>query len=80
MALNAVSRRFEYQADRFACELHAIIDGDAASVIRKKEAMKDMGTRPCWARTRRFRLHAENLSTSPGSTGYTLPIITATQH
>jgi STE24 endopeptidase len=59
MALNAVSRRFEYQADRFACELSAIIDADAAS-DKEKEAMKDMGTRLGRALV---SLHAENLST-----------------
>ncbi len=59
MALNAVSRRFEYQADRFACELPAIIDADAAS-DNEKEAMKDMGTRLGRALV---SLHAENLST-----------------
>lgn len=59
MALNAVSRRFEYQADRFACELPAIIDADAAS-DEEKEAMKDMGTR---LGRSLVSLHAENLST-----------------
>jgi STE24 endopeptidase len=59
MALNAVSRRFEYQADRFACELPVIIDADAAS-DKEKEAMKDMGTRLGRALV---SLHAENLST-----------------
>jgi STE24 endopeptidase len=56
MALNAVSRRFEYQADRFACELPAIIDASD----KEKEAMKDMGTRLGRALV---SLHAENLST-----------------
>lgn len=59
MALNAVSRRFEYQADRFACELPAIIDANAAS-DKEKESMKDMGTRLGRALV---SLHAENLST-----------------
>ncbi|KAI0279546.1 peptidase family M48-domain-containing protein, partial [Russula aff. rugulosa BPL654] len=75
MALNAVSRRFEYQADRFACELHAIIDADAAS-DEEKEAMKDMGTRLGRALV---SLHAENLSTVWVDWLYPL-IITATQH
>ncbi|SRR5713226_5236829 len=59
MALNAVSRRFEYQADRFACELPSILDADAAS-DKEKEAMKDMGTRLGRALV---SLHVENLST-----------------
>jgi STE24 endopeptidase len=57
MALNAVSRRFEYQADRFACDLPAIVNGDSAS---EKDAMKDMGTRLGRALV---SLHVENLST-----------------
>ena len=56
MALNAVSRRFEFQADRFACELPAILDVSAS----EKEAMKDMGSRLGRALV---GLHAENLST-----------------
>ena len=36
MALNAVSRRFEYQADRFACELRTQL---------KSDDMADMGAR-----------------------------------
>jgi STE24 endopeptidase len=57
MALNAVSRRFEYQADRFACDLPAIVNVDSAS---EKDAMKDMGTRLGRALV---SLHVENLST-----------------
>ncbi|KAI9438345.1 peptidase family M48-domain-containing protein [Lactarius indigo] len=57
MALNAVSRRFEYQADRFACELPEILHLESVS---EKEAMKDMGTRLGRALV---RLHVENLST-----------------
>jgi STE24 endopeptidase len=57
MALNAISRRFEYQADRFACELPAIVHVESAA---DKEAMKDMGTRLGRALV---SLHVENLST-----------------
>jgi STE24 endopeptidase len=57
MALNAVSRRFEYQADRFACDLPAILHSDSTS---ENEAMKDMGTRLGRALV---TLHVENLST-----------------
>ncbi|KAI0298335.1 metalloendopeptidase [Multifurca ochricompacta] len=57
MALNAVSRRFEYQADRFACELPSILHAESAE---EKEAMKDMGTRLGRAL---IGLHVENLST-----------------
>ena len=57
MALNAVSRHFEYQADRFACELPEILQVDSVS---EKEAMKDMGTRLGRALV---GLHVENLST-----------------
>src|SRR6266404_4407050 len=57
MALNAVSRRFEYQADRFACKLPEILHVDSAS---EKEAMNDMGTRLGRAL---ISLHVENLST-----------------
>ncbi|KAI0265446.1 metalloendopeptidase [Gloeopeniophorella convolvens] len=57
MALNAVSRRFEYQADRFACDLSAILRVESE---KEKEAMKDMGTRLGRALV---GLHVENLST-----------------
>ncbi|KAI0301353.1 metalloendopeptidase [Russula brevipes] len=57
MALNAISRRFEYQADRFACELPAIIHVESAE---DKEEMKDMGTRLGRAL---ISLHVENLAT-----------------
>jgi len=57
MALNAISRRFEYQADHFACELPAILHLESAA---DKEAMKDMGTRLGHALV---GLHVENLST-----------------
>ena len=59
MALNAISRKFEYQADRFACELPAILQADSVSE-KDREAMKDMGTRLGRAL---ISLHAENLST-----------------
>jgi len=51
MALNAVSRRFEYQADRFACELQTML---------KAEEMQDIGARLGRAL---IALHVENLST-----------------
>lgn len=51
MALNAVSRRFEYQADRFACELQTQL---------KDDDMRDMGKRLGRAL---ITLHVENLST-----------------
>ena len=51
MALNAVSRRFEYQADRFACELRTQL---------KSDDMADMGARLGRALV---ALHVENLST-----------------
>lgn len=57
MAVNALSRRFEYQADRFACNLPAIIHTESAA---DKEEMKDMGTRLGRALV---TLHVENLST-----------------
>src|SRR5713101_3521404 len=57
MALNAISRRFEYQADRFACKLPAILHLESAA---EKEGMKDMGTRLGRALV---GLHVENLST-----------------
>jgi STE24 endopeptidase len=57
MALNAISRRFEYQADRFACELPAILHVESAA---DKEEMKDMGTRLGRAL---ISLHVENLAT-----------------
>ncbi|THH19549.1 hypothetical protein EW146_g1633 [Bondarzewia mesenterica] len=51
MALNAVSRRFEYQADHFACELGTRL---------KSDDMGDMGSRLGRALV---TLHVENLST-----------------
>ena len=51
IAMNAVSRRFEYEADRFACELENKLS-DAA--------MGDMGGRLGRAL---IALHVENLST-----------------
>ena len=59
MALNAISRRFEYQADRFACELPSILNADSAS-DKDREATKDIATRLGRAL---ISLHAENLST-----------------
>ncbi|KAH9984847.1 peptidase family M48-domain-containing protein [Russula vinacea] len=59
MALNAISRRFEYEADRFACDLPKVLHADSASE-KDKDAMKDMGTRLGRALV---SLHAENLST-----------------
>jgi STE24 endopeptidase len=57
LALHAISRRFEYQADRFACELHAIVKDQPAA---EKESMKDMGSRLSRAL---ITLHVKNLST-----------------
>ncbi|OBZ72864.1 CAAX prenyl protease 1 [Grifola frondosa] len=51
LGMNAVSRRFEYQADRFACELQNKL---------KVEEMSDMGDRLGRALV---TLHVENLST-----------------
>ena len=51
MAMNAISRRFEFEADRFACELQNKL---------KSEQMKDMGDRLGAALV---TLHVENLST-----------------
>ncbi|KAI0033303.1 peptidase family M48-domain-containing protein [Vararia minispora EC-137] len=51
MLLNAVSRRFEYQADRFACELPTRL---------KDDDMRGVGARLGRAL---IRLHVENLST-----------------
>src|ERR1700742_4318887 len=51
MALNAVSRRFEYEADRFACTLQQKL---------KSDDMRDMGSRLGSALV---KLHVENLST-----------------
>lgn len=51
ITMNAVSRRFEYEADRFACELHSTL---------KDEKMVDMGDRLGRAL---IALHMENLST-----------------
>ncbi|KAL6303623.1 peptidase family M48-domain-containing protein [Sparassis latifolia] len=51
IAMNAVSRRFEYQADRFACELQTML---------KEQSMSDMGDRLGRAL---ITLHVKNLST-----------------
>jgi len=51
MGMNAISRRFEFQADKFACELQHKL---------KSEDMKDMGDRLGKAL---ITLHVENLST-----------------
>ena len=51
IAMNAVSRKFEYEADQFACELQTKL-GDAK--------MADMGDRLARAL---IALHVENLST-----------------
>jgi len=51
IGMNAVSRRFEYEADRFACELQDTL---------KAEEMKDLGDRLGRALT---TLHVKNLST-----------------
>lgn len=51
IAMNAVSRRFEYQADQFACELQHML---------KAEDMADMGDRLGRALV---ALHVKNLST-----------------
>ena len=51
MVMNAISRRFEFEADRFACELQHKL---------KSEKMKDMGDRLGAAL---ITLHVENLST-----------------
>ncbi|CCL98879.1 uncharacterized protein FIBRA_00886 [Fibroporia radiculosa] len=51
IGMNAVSRRFEYQADHFACELQHML---------KTESMADMGDRLGRALV---TLHVENLST-----------------
>ena len=51
IAMNAVSRRFEYEADRFACELETQLG---------EPAMADMGDRLGRAL---IALHVENLST-----------------
>jgi len=51
MGMNAVSRRFEFEADRFACELQRKL---------KSEDMRDMGDRLGRAL---ITLHVENLST-----------------
>lgn len=51
IALNAVSRKFEYEADQFACELQ--------SMLKAKE-MSDMGDRLGRAL---ITLHVKNLST-----------------
>lgn len=59
MTINSLSRRFEYQADRFACEL------DSQGLGGEKEEGKSdeestMRARLCRALV---ALHAENLST-----------------
>ena len=51
MVMNAISRRFEFEADRFACELQHKL---------KSEQMKDMGDR---LGTALITLHVKNLST-----------------
>ena len=51
IGLNAISRQFEWQADRFACELQDKLDS---------EDMKDMGERLGRAL---ITLHVKNLST-----------------
>jgi STE24 endopeptidase len=51
MGMNAISRRFEYEADRFACELQYKLQA---------EEMKDMGDRLGRAL---ISLHVKNLST-----------------
>jgi STE24 endopeptidase len=51
ICMNAVSRNFEWQADRFACELQEKL---------QVEEMKDMGDRLGRAL---ITLHAKNLST-----------------
>lgn len=51
MGMNAISRRFEFEADQFACELQHKL---------KSEDMKDMGDRLGKAL---ITLHVENLST-----------------
>ncbi|KAF4622317.1 hypothetical protein D9613_009267 [Agrocybe pediades] len=50
-AMNAVSRKFEWEADRFALELHEMV---------KEDSMKDMGERLSKAL---IQLHVKNLST-----------------
>ena len=51
MGMNALTRRFEFEADRFACELQHQL---------KSEDMQDMGDRLGKAL---ITLHVENLST-----------------
>ena len=51
MAINAISRRFEYQADKFAAELPILVKDDDA---------RDMGMRLGRALV---QLHVKNLST-----------------
>ena len=51
IAMNAISRKFEYEADRFACELQNQL---------KAEEMSDMGDRLGRAL---ITLHVKNLST-----------------
>jgi|SRR5712671_272590 len=57
LALHAISRRFEFQADRFACELHETVKDQSSA---EKEKMKDMGNRLGRAL---ITLHVKNLST-----------------
>lgn len=51
IGMNAISRRFEYQADQFACELQEKL---------KDESMADIGDRLGRAL---IQLHVKNLST-----------------
>jgi STE24 endopeptidase len=51
ICINAISRKFEWEADRFACELQDKLG---------EPAMKDMGDRLAKAL---ITLHVENLST-----------------
>jgi len=51
IAMNAVSRKFEWEADRFALELHNLVN---------EVEMKDMGERLSRAL---IQLHIKNLST-----------------
>ena len=59
MAINAVSRKFEYEADRFACELPATL-ARAGVTAEDTKGMADMGERLGKAL---IALHVENLST-----------------
>ena len=57
--MNAVSRKFEYEADRFACELPATLVRAGVGAEDTKD-MADMGERLGKAL---IALHVENLST-----------------